>query len=225
MDAESFTILALRVISREATGDDQRALETELAAHPERRDEFHQLQITHDVLRTAAPMLEAQNAQEPALPAYRVNELRTAVRQHFGPAATRTGAKEKTGFPILRWLFAGGGVTVLAVVAILLIFANTTIEVGQYRTDLERGGSLSPAYMAKAHVIPFDQDTSFDHWQKQPLAWYQHAKIWTDNEKDLLHIVSRDKNGRVTETTQPLAPNLGDQYDQISKAVEKASNP
>ena len=40
MDAESFTALALRVISREATDDERRAIEAELASVPARREEF-----------------------------------------------------------------------------------------------------------------------------------------------------------------------------------------
>ena len=40
MEAESFTALALRVISREATADERRAIEAELASVPARREEF-----------------------------------------------------------------------------------------------------------------------------------------------------------------------------------------
>src|SRR5271154_4220305 len=115
MDAESFTVLALRVISREATGDERRALETELTSVPARREEFERLKLAHEILRATVPMAQAAQATSPGLPAHRVNELRTAVRQHFGPAANRPKAMPASGglVPVLRWIFAGSGVAAL----------------------------------------------------------------------------------------------------------------
>jgi hypothetical protein len=208
MDAESFTELALRVIAGESTADEQRALEAELAAQPLLREEFEQLKITHDVLRVAAPMTEAVRATEPELPAYRLNELRTAVRQHFGPAAHREKKASGGIIPALRWIFAGGGATALAVVAVLLIFV--------------RGGdtALAPSDIPTARLITFEQDAPFDQWQGQPLAWYEHAKIWVDNEHDLLHIVRRESHGHIIIQNLPLAPTTQAQRDQIKQTVE-----
>jgi hypothetical protein len=218
MDAETFTDLALRVLSREATDEERRALETELSAQPARREEFQQWQA----LRTAAPMVEASRATTPELPTHRLNELRTAVRQHFGPAGQRASAPKTSGlaFPALRWLFAGGGMTVLAVV-VLVLFSNQSIEIGLYKTDLNRGVdfSLAPGDVSSSRIVTFEQDAPFDQWQKQPLAWYQHAKIWTDNEHDLLHVVARGSDGKITESTQPLAQSPEAQRDQISQVV------
>src|ERR1700683_3587046 len=109
MDAESFTDLALRVISREATDDECRALEAELVSAPGHRDEFERLRLTHKIVRVAAPLMQAAQATTPELPAHRVNELRTAVRQHFGPAVNRKRNRVPFGewVPVMRWLFAG----------------------------------------------------------------------------------------------------------------------
>src|SRR5271170_8095619 len=110
MDAESFTALALRVLAREASPDECRALEQEIAATPARREEFDELKLTLAAFSTAAPMSEALAAREPELPAWRRNELRTAVRQHFGPVAAGT-SKAPRRFGVLaavRWLLAGG---------------------------------------------------------------------------------------------------------------------
>ena len=52
MDAPTFTALALRVIAHEASETDRATLNAELAANPARRDEYEQLRMTHDVLRT-----------------------------------------------------------------------------------------------------------------------------------------------------------------------------
>lgn len=219
MDAESFTDLALRVISREATEDERRTLETELSASPSQRAEFEQLKITHDILRTTAPMSEATHAQEPALPAWRVNELRTAVRQHFGPAKATTSA---SFFPSLRWIFSGGAVAVLGVIVVFISLADRSVEVGLYGTDLVRGDStaLNPGDIPSARIVTFDQDAPFDEWQTQPLAWFEHAKVWVDNEHDLLHIVRRDKNGHNVVEKQPLASSSQGQRDQIKQVVE-----
>lgn len=223
MDIDSFTDLALRVLAREATEEERRAMDAALASSPTYREKFEQLKTAHDFLRTVAPMTNAVPAQEPELPSHRLNELRTAVRQHFGPATIRDSVEKKHGLwvPTLRWLLSGGVMTALAIVVILMSFSDRSVEVGLYRTNLLRGGdaSLSPADVPTAHVVTFDQDAPFDQWKKA-LAWNQHAKIWIDNENDLLHIVRRDKDGHLTEQTEPLASTNRNQSDQINRAVE-----
>ena len=223
MDADSFTDLALRVISGETTDNERQSLEAEFSAHPERREEFQQLKITHDILRTTAPMTEAAKATEPALPAYRMGELRTAVRQHFGPAARSQKTANAGGFfSALRWVFAGSGATLVAVAVIVVMFSNRSIEVGVYGTDLVRGedAPLTAQDIPSARLVTFEKDTPFDQWQSQPLAWYEHAKIWVDNEHDLLHIVRRPIHGEIMTVVQPLAPTTQGQRDQIKQVVE-----
>jgi hypothetical protein len=222
MDAESFTDLALRVISGEATDDERRAVQAELSAAA-RKDEFEQLKLTQAILRTMAPMAEAVRATEAELPGYRVNELRTAVRQHFGPAIVRQ--KEKASaiwLAALRWLFAGSGIGALACVVVIFSFANKTIEVGLYGSDLMRDGdkALTAQDIPTAKLLAFEQDAPFDQWQSQPLSWNERAKIWVDNEHDLLHIVRRDEHGNVLTETQPLASTNEAQRDQIKHVVE-----
>jgi len=218
MDAETFMDLALRVIAGEATADERATLERELAGDAARRAEFEQL----DALLTVAPMTEAARATAPELPAHRVQELRTAVRQSFGPV----GARRKPSTPVLdafRWLFAGGGLVGLAAIIVVLCFSNRTIEVGLYGSDLAavRGEpGLSAQDIPAAKLVTFDQDTPFDAWQNQPLAWYEHGKIWVDNEHDQLHIVKRVDHGHVVSLTQPLAPTDDAQRAQILQAVQ-----
>ena len=228
MDTDSFTKLALRVLANEATEGDLRSLKAELALNPERREEFEQIKITQTILRTAAPMAEAVRAKEPELPAYRLNELRSAVRMHFKEEATRDkeAASAHSLKLFLRWLLAGGGATALAVVVILVCFSNSAIEVGLYQTGQVRseGAALAPADVPAAKLLTFDQDAPFDQWQSQPLAWYEHAKIWVDNEHDLLHIVRRVSHGNVVTETQPLAATSDGQRDQIKAAVESLKN-
>ena len=228
MDAESFTELALRVISREVTPDERRAFETELASVASRREEFEQLKLTHGLLRAAAPLTEAARATTPELPAHRVNELRTAMRQHFGPAVNREKKAAATGkwIPVLRWIFTGSGATALGGAVVLLCFANSTVEVGLYGTDQVRGGdqSLTAADIPSARLITFDQDAPFDQWQNQSLAWNEHAKIWVDNEHDLLHIMRRVRHGQIVMETRPLAPTNEAQREQIEQVVEELKN-
>jgi len=224
MDADSFNDLALRVIAGEATAADRKALETELSTHSERRDEFEQMKVVHDVLRSTAPMTEASRATGPELPAYRVGELRTAVRRHFGPAALR---QKRSGWTnALRWILAGGGATALTVLVVVLNLSGRTIEVGMYQSDAMRNGeaNLAAQDIPSAKMITFDQDAPFDQWQNQPLAWYERAKIWVDNEHDLLHIVRRVDHGNVHVETQPLAPTDAGQREQIKQVVESLKN-
>ena len=221
MNPDAFTDLALRVIAREATDEDRRALDVELAARPERRGEFAELQVTHDVLRTTAPLTEATRAAGPEFPAYRLNELRTAVRQHFGPSVNR-GRKPNLPSLVLRWIFTGTVAAMLGVAVVLICFSNSTIEIGLYRTDLVRGynSGLTPESVPAARIVTFDADAAFDRWQSQPLAWYQHAKIWVDNEHDLLHVVRREQHGRITMLTLPLAATDEAQREQIRQIVQ-----
>jgi len=228
MDAELFNALALRVLAGEATDDERRALEAELASLPARREEFDQLKLTHGILRAAAPMTQAASATTPELPAYRVNELRTAVRQHFGPAANRKKNRAPFGewIPAMRWLFAGSGVGALGFAVVIFCFANRTVEVGLYGTDLARGGdkALSAEDVPSARLVTFDADAPFDQWQNQALAWNEHAKIWVDNEHDLLHIVRRVRHGQIVMETQPLAPTNEGQREQIKQVVDALKN-
>ena len=224
MDAESFTNLALRVIAGEASDDDRRSLEAECASASTRREEFEQLKLTHEIFRAVAPMSEAARTTTPELPAHRVHDLRTAVRQHFGPAADRpkSTAPFANWIPAFRWLFAGSGVAAIGFAALIFFFANRTVEVGLYGTDLVRGGdqALTAADVPSAQVITFDQDAPFDQWQNQPLAWNERAKIWVDNERDLLHVVHRVSHGQIVMETQPLAPTNEAQREQIKKVVD-----
>jgi hypothetical protein len=221
MDTDDFTALALRVITREATDEDRRALDAELTAYPERREEFAELQMTYDVLRTAAPMTEAARSTATELPAYRLNELRTAVRRHFGPAVSLS-RKPSLPFLVLRWMFTGTAAAVVGAAIVLICFSNRAIEIGLYRTDLVRGDNsgLSPESVPTARIVTFDADAAFDQWQSQPLAWYQHAKIWVDNEHDLLHVVRREQHGRIVILTLPLAPSDEAQREQIRQVVQ-----
>src|SRR5271154_4994997 len=124
MDADSFHALALRVISREADADERQALEQELASTLGRRETFAQLKLTYEVLAVSAPMTEAASATTPAVPAYRRNELRTAVRQHFGPAIRPAKETSFGLFSALRWLFAGSGVAIVGMALVLICFGN-----------------------------------------------------------------------------------------------------
>ena len=226
MDTENFTTLALRVIAGEASAEERRALEAELAATPVQREEFEQLKLTHEIMRTTLPLVEAASAVTPELPAYRVNELRTAVRQHFG-AATKREKKASFGvLALLRWIFAGSGFAVAGTAIVLLCYANRSVEVGLYGTGLDRSGEqpLSAQDLPSAHLVTFDQDVPFDEWQSRPLAWNEHAKIWVDNEHDLLHIVRRVRQGQIVMETQPLAPTDEAQREQIKQAVEALKN-
>jgi hypothetical protein len=226
MDAESFNALALRVISREATDDERRALEAELAATPAHREEFEQLKVTHEILRTTSPMAQATHALGPELPAHRVGELRTAVRQHFGPATNREKTLSAEWRRILRWLFAGSGIGALGFAVLIFCFANRSIEIGLYKTDLVRSGDqgLSAESVPAAHLVTFDSDAPFAEWQNQPLSWNERAKIWVDNERDLLHIVRRVRHGQIVAEDRPLAPTNEGQRTQIEQLVAELNH-
>jgi hypothetical protein len=122
----------------------------------------------------------------------------------------------------LRWLFAGTGTAIVGVALVLICFGNRSVEVGLYSSDLVRSDdtALSQKDVPDAQFVTFDQDAPFDQWQNRPLAWNEHAKIWVDNEHDLLHIVRRVGFGHVVTESQPLAQSDEGQREQIKQAVE-----
>jgi len=224
MDSDSFKALALRVLSEKADDDDRNALEA-LVSGPDssiaRREEFEELKLTYEILRTTAPMTEAVGAAEPELPAHRVGELRTAVRRHFGPVASSRSAGSTVWAHLLRWVFGGGALAGLGFAIAMLCFANRTVEVGLYGTGLARGEQgLSAQDVPAAKLLTFDQDAPFEGWQNAPLAWNERAKIWVDNEHDLLYIVERVRHGHVAMVTRPLAPTDEGQKEQIKLVVQ-----
>ena len=220
MDVESFQALALRVIAREATDDERRALEAELASAPQRRGDFDELKVTHDVLRATAPLTEVVQATAPDLPAHRLGELRTAVRQHFGPETKEKAAGSPIWAHILRWVFGGGGLAAAAFAIAMFCFANRTIEVGMLGTGTVRGEQgVTAQDIPTAKLLAFEQDAAFDAWQNAPLAWDERAKIWVDNEHDLLYVTRRVRHGQVITETQPLAPTDEGQKEQIKQVV------
>jgi len=111
----------------------------------------------------------------------------------------------------------------LGFAVVMFCYANQTVEVGLYGSDLNRVRgyeTLTPQDFSSARLVTFDQDAAFDAWQSQPLAWYEHAKIWVDNEHDLLHITQRMRAGQIVTMTQPLAPTDDGQREQIKSVVE-----
>jgi hypothetical protein len=219
MDSEIFTALALRTLAGDADEHDRRALEVVLSSNPDMREEFEKLKVMHDILRATAPLTEADRATTPELPAHRVGELRAAVRQHFGPEKKEVGST--IWAHVLRWVFGGGGLAAATFAVVMFCFANKTIEVGLYKTDLARGGDqgLNAQDLPLAKLIAFDQDAPFDAWQGKPLAWNERAKIWVDNEHDLLYFTHRVRHGQVLTETQPLAPTDAAQREQIKSVV------
>jgi ferric-dicitrate binding protein FerR (iron transport regulator) len=222
MDAETFHDLALKVLAGEATGEERRALETECGSNPAHRDEFEQLKVTYTTIRLTAPMTEAVRASTPELPEHRRNELRTAVRQHFGPAAARQkqDAPFANWIPAMRWLFAGSGIAAIGFAVVIACFANRTIEVGMYGSDTVRGEQgITASDVPAAKLVTFDRDAPFDAWQNAPLAWNERAKIWVDNERDVLHVEQRVRHGQIVMQSLPLAPSVEGQREQIKSVI------
>ena len=128
------------------------------------------------------------------------------------PFAKKAPLLLPTGFPPCAGSSADAARALIAFAVVIFCFANRTIEVGLYGTDLARSGDhpLTAADISSAKLITFEQDTPFDQWQNQPLAWNERAKIWVDNEHDLLHIVHRVSHGQIVMETQPLAADQRD---------------
>ena len=236
--------LALKVLAGEATSEEAQELRRELEKSPEAQSEYEDLKGVFQLLHTTAPLTDALQARDPVLPAHALESLHTARRRVFREQARRAQAPSFSLSAylaghlslILRIVFACGAMVVLFISMQVSNLSDGSVEVGMYREDSTRGGEQpfvngagdltglplpgGTAHTRAVKVQLFDLDQPFDQW-KTRLAWYQHGKIWIDNEKNLLHILSRNAQGESTERTEPLATTDAQQHEQILKAVDE----
>ncbi len=137
---------------------------------------------------------------------------------------------------ILRTAFAVGSCAILIACLEISHWSDSVVEMGAYHEDPVRAGgqplvtatgelngAQNPAGTSEVrplNVKVFDLDSPFDQWQRAHLPWYVHGKVWVDNERNVLHVISRDGLGQTVERTEPLADGDEAQRQQILNAVE-----
>lgn len=212
MRDDKFQSLALHVLSGDATPEERATLESCLVAEPSRRDEFEELRATLAITQATLPLAAALDAEPVELPRHRLGELHSAVRLHFQKKEIADDATEGSAVAWFQTLWGrllwGSGLAVACVAVFLSAQpAPTGIEMGLYAESTTRSlsGELVPPTAPGLRVTRFENDQSFDQWLAHPFAANEKARIWLDEEHDLIHIRKRLPVLRFTyESTRPL---------------------
>lgn len=115
-----------------------------------------------------------------------------------------------------RWRFATAAV-LLAAACLALVFtwinsgrtAPTRVELALISKDtLYRGSTTTPGAAPGLdwHVVPFASLTALAEWTRQPLPADIKARIWIDEEKEMLRALTRDRQGTTVHLSRPLNP-------------------
>lgn len=196
MHDDEFHHLALKALSKEISAEESATLERCLKEEPNRQAEFDDLREAFEITRTTLPLASALEAAPVELPAHRMNPLRSAVRLHF--QKTEAVAEAESASSMLNWLqttwgrcLSGGGLVAVCVVLLLVAWPGPTgVEIGLYAESTTRDGAaaLTLPETPSVRVTRFENDQSFDQWLARPFGQDEKARIWFDEEHDLIHV-------------------------------------
>ncbi|PAW79513.1 MAG: hypothetical protein B9S32_02965 [Verrucomicrobia bacterium Tous-C9LFEB] len=213
MHDDEFQHLALKALSGDISPEENAALERGLKEEPARQAELEDLRAALAITRATLPLASALEASPVELPAHRLNQLRSSVRLHFQKEEAKPEAA--TRFAGWNWLRTAWGQSLsgaaLAVLCVVLIVASQSgpsgIEIGLYAESTTRDGvtALTLPESASVRVTRFENDQAFDQWLSRPFDREEKARIWFDDEHDLIHVRLRPTLFRESrEWTRPL---------------------
>lgn len=222
MEHEEFTQLALKALKNEASAEELAALRQALAEMPSRQVEMNEWRETLTIVGSVSPLISAPDPSV-ELPGYRAEQLHSEVRKHFQKEMP-SAARRWVGGAWFRFAF-GSGVAVMAVVLILFLMPEATgIEVGYYSQPLERGASGVALVPASKNVVvhEFENDQEFSNWLTKPFASNEKARVWIDNEHDLIHVRLRPTFFHSSrEWTRPLPESWEAQHQTIEALLKE----
>jgi len=208
MTDDLFTILVLKVLAGEASAEEQKRLEDYLSTDSDRAGEFKELEDTLSILQATAPLDAALAAAEPALPQYRMQELRTALRREFPSRES----KRKGPWWKPTWLQSGhyaAAALAMLVFALTLLNHRAGIEFGTYQDSLMRDGTPD-LELRDLSVHAFRTDDVFQRWKDSRFG--PQYRIWFDEARDLVVVV---------EAGGLLSPNLTRTYPLAEQAAQR----
>jgi len=203
MNEEQFTEIALKVLSGEADVAERARLETALREDKALALEFESLRETFLAARQSSPLLAARHTEAVPFPEYRLQELKASVRSAF---PQKKGGQKESRLSLFRYLVSPWGGAALALLAVSFVLLSNALSpkpyvaVGMYAEETTRGENASQITdVAGATTHRFDTDAAFAAWLASPFSKGEKARIWIDEEKDLLHIRTP-----LTERAEPL---------------------
>jgi anti-sigma factor RsiW len=217
MSEEQFAELALKALTGEAEPAERERLDAALRGDAALAEEFAILREAFQATRQAAPLLSPAEAE---LPAYRLAELRGSVSAAFPVVRERPGL-----FAFLRpFLVPSAALACACVVAMFFLGGSPRVEIGMYAPDSLRGEkSLRLDKAPHAVVRTFQSDAAFTSWLDTPLPHSVRARIWIDEEHDLIHIVRPSDTASPRQESEPLPPSDEQRAKRLSELVDEIS--
>src|SRR5438132_5385316 len=117
MTDQEFEYLAGKVLSEEASREEQAELKKWLECEPARKEEFADLELARDFLRQYGPLLPAMGNSPTPIPKHRLRQLQEAVRK------ARAGQEAEPFLALLRhWIgsYRRATATAIAVLSICI---------------------------------------------------------------------------------------------------------
>jgi|GEM_PF-1381676 len=222
MTEGEFESLAIKVLAGAATPDEEKHLHLLTAQNADRAGAVAEMKAILTFAKATFPTTEALKKQEPKLPEYRLNELQEVVRHRFPQKNKSLQPWWRVWFPQL----ATGSIAIivlLSAVSVGMMPASGPVEFGAYADPLTRGGeeTLSPDAIPGLQSHHFTNEADFISWQNKHTNAC-HARIWLDEEHDLLHIVhERQWDIFSTEQTLPLPAETEKRQALLKRVVEE----
>jgi len=220
MDTERFDELAAKILADCASTEERKECDQALSKSPELKKEFLQMEETYRLLREQSPLASAMNTEEPALPEYRLERLRSAVTKEFRGKEKVSGPQ---GFPfwrLIRQLTAS--LAVLMIVGVLYMYSLPSVEIGMVPVETTRGNNpTSPLKYPGVATKGFPDENGFLRWQNHFWRPGLHARIWVDEGQDSLVILRR--NG--TREEHPLPEDPTRRLEIIKIIINSAQTP
>ena len=222
MEEHDFDSLVLKELSGEASPEESHLLQETIRDHADLRKKYEEWRETWGALKTAGALTGVLHARTPELPAYRLAELKDAVR-----AAFPRQEQSRRISPWLTWLKPGwttlGGVAAVFILCLFFIpwRGGGIVELGMEETSAVRGGgeAMDLSRLSNCVLLQFHNENEFENWRKGPLTRRQKAKAWIEEETETLHVIQRDPNGKPSETIHPLPENPAERRRQLEKIL------
>ena len=228
MNDECFFDLAMKGVARQSTDAERAELDTTLAASPERKAEFAELQEASREAKGILPLITATEATTGEFPTYARERLQTKVRQALGRPAAEV-APERTVAWGWRWVLGLATATAVVLFVVLPMFRTPNAPVIQLAmldmTGGTRGGDTNEVALLRATwnespILNLSTKSELEAWEKK---WPDGdrrpvAKIIYDQAAGEVRVALRSK-GKTVEKTFPLERDLKATLRQVNAFI------
>ncbi|MDX2225672.1 MAG: hypothetical protein SFY92_01020 [Verrucomicrobiae bacterium] len=222
MNQELFEQCTLKMLAGEATPEEILQVETACRQDPLREREFQELREAYLITRDVLPLVSAQFEEVPELPEYRVGPLQAAVRRQFAPGK---GPRREGAW---GWAWPLGLAGAACVLLAFLYGPGQTelIELAVIREGTVRSAETElSAKELKVMVREFEDEKQFEAWVQKPLTTGSRARIWFDEETEVIRVERRGDGGRMVQKTYRLPSSNVERQKVLRQIVAELNGP